>query len=69
MATIAQTASIAPNGQAPTRNPYTEASTHAPANARTNHELRLSKAYVTSMALTATTPNQVSGLIRGAAAI
>jgi hypothetical protein len=43
-ATMDQTASTNPNGQAPCRKPYAEPNAHATANPRMNHELRFSNA-------------------------
>ena len=43
-ATIAQTASTKPNGQAPCKKPYSEPSKQAIAKARTNQWLRFSSA-------------------------
>jgi hypothetical protein len=42
-ATPVHTASTTPKGQAPCRKPYTDASTQAPANARTNQWLLSSR--------------------------
>ena len=60
---MAQMASTNPNGHAPCRNPYADPSRQDAENAKTNQELRFSKAYVTSIAVTANNPKSDSGLI------
>jgi hypothetical protein len=58
-ATTAQTASTSPKGHAPCKKPYADPRRQDPANARTNQGLRFSREYVTSIAVTATSPKIV----------
>jgi hypothetical protein len=55
-----RTASTRPNGQAPCQKPYTEPRAHAAANASTNDGRRCSNAYVTSIAVTATSQTPIA---------
>src|SRR5258708_18589157 len=56
--------STTPNGQAPARKPYTLDIRQPAANARMNAGWRRSRAYITIMKVTATTPKTVIRFIR-----